>query len=703
MGKRGKANTRVQPTCSPPERDRAPAEFISFAHRKFVGDIEEAAKRLDPQSFFSAKDALSENWLQALDDSAQEWAVGTCPPWHNCGIAEILNSCRPRDGKPSALPLTLWFVVLRLRHPSIGGEARYMGFYNCSPDPREWLKAMMPFLPDPSVESFCSNRKDVVQDMQGGFTVLKWAIDGPSATGHGCTVEAFRRFDDQSEAAFLTFPDNEYREGTSRARDFDKRIGMRSVGYFRTEDPDILLVASSPIRDHFGILESFFKALANETKLYRGNVAPYLLACRADCVKTNVQAFWPASVEHPPPKTRGLKDIVGRSPAIANVKKLIEKYARTDGPVHITGDTGVGKDLVAEAIHSSSNRARGPFIHINCAQMPKNLLTEMLGYPAGGAMEAANPEGKQSWFEMADGGTLFLNEIGELQSEVQRALNDIVDKKRVKRLNAEEWVNVDFRLITATLRNLEVLPTFHKDVFRRLSTHTINVPLLRDRREDIALLAEHLISQVLDPQNRSLNLTRDTITALAKHDWPQNVGELRNWLQDASALAEGTSDIERNENFNEILRKKVEDRPNRTVGAEEPSTVPVAAASPTPPLSSDLAGTPASVGPEFDTSDLHALTKGKHDDVVRITFESAFPVGQELTEFEVGAIVRQLSNVAEAAKNYISRDTPKPRWRAAVALGWTARLRQGGLTDSDAETIAKKVCIKVGWHLTKWK
>jgi PAS domain S-box-containing protein len=232
------------------------------------------------------------------------------------------------------------------------------------------------------------------------------------------------------------------------------------------------------------------------------------------------------------------EDILGDSEYMVNLKKLGQLYARTDSPVLIIGDTGTGKELLAHAIHNSSSRERGPFVCLNCASIPGELVeSELFGY-APGAFTGAHHKGKTGKFELADGGTLFLDEIGDLPLPVQAKLLRVIEEKRVEKIGDVCPIEVDFRLVTATHRDLEVLigeGRFREDLYYRLGTMTLFVPSLRNRQEDIPALVDHFIQELGE---KPVGISDQALQSLMEYSWPGNVRELRNVVERALSLVD---------------------------------------------------------------------------------------------------------------------------------------------------------------------
>lgn len=227
--------------------------------------------------------------------------------------------------------------------------------------------------------------------------------------------------------------------------------------------------------------------------------------------------------------------IVGTSSAIENVRSIISRLSGSDASVMIRGESGTGKELVARAIHSESMRSGGPFIALNCAAIPEPLLeSELFGYEKG-AFTGAD-KSKPGHFQMADGGTLFLDEVGDLPMSLQAKLLRVLETRRITPLGGVCGVDVNIRLVSATHRPLEDLineRVFREDLFYRLNVFPIEIPPLRDRREDIRTIAEHFLTQWGRP---TTDLSDEAASCLAAYDWPGNVRELRNVLERATIL-----------------------------------------------------------------------------------------------------------------------------------------------------------------------
>jgi DNA-binding NtrC family response regulator len=231
--------------------------------------------------------------------------------------------------------------------------------------------------------------------------------------------------------------------------------------------------------------------------------------------------------------------IVGDSAAIRAIRDLIDKVAPTDTPVLIQGESGTGKELVAAEIHAGSRRAREPFIILNCAAVPETLLeSEMFGYERGAFTGAAQKRPGQ--FRLADGGTLFMDEIGEMPPGIQAKLLRAIELGEFTPLGSSKSAKVNVRIVAATNRDLEELVRggrFREDLFYRLNVFPIHLPPLRDRKDDIAAIADHLLRAWSARGGRGRPLSAEVAAKLRGYSWPGNVRELKNVLERAVILA----------------------------------------------------------------------------------------------------------------------------------------------------------------------
>ena len=222
----------------------------------------------------------------------------------------------------------------------------------------------------------------------------------------------------------------------------------------------------------------------------------------------------------------------------------VAKTAPTNGRVLITGENGTGKELVARALHDHSRRADGPFIKLNCAAIPSELIeSELFGHEKG-AFTGATQQ-RRGKFELADGGTLFLDEVGDMNPSAQAKVLRVLQENELERVGGAETIKVDVRVVAATNKNLPVEITagrFREDLFYRLAVVPIELPPLRTRREDVAALVEHFVEQVCEANDRKTKkVASGAMTLMMQHDWPGNVRELKNLVERLVIL---TGDVE---------------------------------------------------------------------------------------------------------------------------------------------------------------
>ena len=238
----------------------------------------------------------------------------------------------------------------------------------------------------------------------------------------------------------------------------------------------------------------------------------------------------------------GLDNIIGQSPKMKAIFDLIQTVAPQNSRVLITGESGTGKELVARAIHENSARSGSPFITINCGAFPETLLeSELFGYMKG-AFTGAN-ENRRGLFQASDGGTLFMDEIGNMNLAMQVKLYRVLQEGKVRPLGSNEETDVDVRVIAATNKDLEKAIAngeFREDLFYRLSVIPLHVPALRDRREDIPLLARYFLERFRNSMNKHIEaISPQAMRRLESYDWPGNVRELENTIERAVALESG--------------------------------------------------------------------------------------------------------------------------------------------------------------------
>ncbi len=233
--------------------------------------------------------------------------------------------------------------------------------------------------------------------------------------------------------------------------------------------------------------------------------------------------------------------IVGESPVLLEAVRLARIAADSASTVLLHGETGSGKEVFAQAIHNASARAEGPFVAINCAAIPRELISsELFGYE-GGAFTGADRHGRPGKFELANGGTLFLDEIGDMPRDLQTSLLRAIETRTIVRVGGQQVTPIDVRIITATHKDLieEVgSGNFRSDLFFRLNVFPIEVPSLRERRGDVAVLLRHILQRQSTRLNRVLGIDAEALAALDAYDWPGNVRELENVIERAVYVSE---------------------------------------------------------------------------------------------------------------------------------------------------------------------
>ena len=235
-----------------------------------------------------------------------------------------------------------------------------------------------------------------------------------------------------------------------------------------------------------------------------------------------------------------IHDIIGSSDAILEIKEKIKKIAPSNLPTLITGESGTGKELVAHSIHQLSDRNEKPFISINCAAIPEHLFeSELFGYEAG-AFTGAKREGKQGKFQLADGGTLFLDEIGDMSLSTQVKLLRVLQEGEIQKVGGTTSYKIDVRIITATNQMLDKLvedKKFRKDLYYRINVMNIHIPPLRNRPDDMMIIANYLLTKLTEKAGKRVtSFSEEVVQLFHEHTWPGNIRELENVIQSAIFL-----------------------------------------------------------------------------------------------------------------------------------------------------------------------
>ncbi|MHB8918255.1 MAG: sigma 54-interacting transcriptional regulator [Desulfocucumaceae bacterium] len=269
-----------------------------------------------------------------------------------------------------------------------------------------------------------------------------------------------------------------------------------------------------------------------------------------------------------------LNDLVGSSPVLKDAIRRVKKFSTASATVLICGESGTGKELFAQSIHNESKRRKGPFVAVNCAALPENLLeSELFGYEEG-AFTGAKKGGKSGLFEMAHGGTIFLDEIGEMTLPVQARLLRVLQEREIMRLGSDRVIPVDVRIVAATNYNLyqEVKNgKFRRDLYHRLEVLNLDIPPLRSRKEDIEPLASHFVGQFSSLEKKVVPpLTKSALEKLERYDWPGNVRELQNVIQKYVLI------IEEGESCDEVISKLISEKVRKSFSVpagEDPDSI----------------------------------------------------------------------------------------------------------------------------------
>lgn len=302
-----------------------------------------------------------------------------------------------------------------------------------------------------------------------------------------------------------------------------------------------VLVSSNPIFDDKGNISMVVTNVRDITELYE---LEERLAKNMELTEKYHSEIEALRIQY-----LNLSDIIAKDKIMINLLEVAKRVAHVDTTVLILGETGVGKEEIAKFIHKNSSRKDKNFIKINCGAIPQNLIeSELFGYVKG-AFTGANKEGKMGLFEVADGGTVFLDEIGELPLDIQVKLLNVLQEREVERVGAVIPIKIDVRVLAATNRNLEEMTndkSFRTDLYYRLNVVPLTVPPLRDRREDIVPLVQHFLSQLNSKYNFEKTFTIEAMNSLYNYSWPGNVRELKNIVERVIVMS-GTDKIFQND------------------------------------------------------------------------------------------------------------------------------------------------------------
>ena len=342
--------------------------------------------------------------------------------------------------------------------------------------------------------------------------------------------EAFKLYCAENPAVVIT----EMRLGT--------HSGLELLARLRKRDPNALVIVTGALGTTQSVIESMRLGAFD---FVRKEQLPFSIKIVADAALKASAEMRRAQPSEPSLTVEQHQDsIVGQSPAMQEVFKMIGRIANSDAAVMITGESGSGKELVARAIHQYSPRNDRPFLAINCAAIPENLLeSELFGHEKGSFTGASAQ--RIGRFEQCDGGTLFLDEIGDMPLAIQSKLLRVLQDGTFSRVGGNQTIKSDVRIVAATNKNLEhevAGKKFREDLFYRLDVVRIHLPPLRSRKEDIRLLAEYFLKRIASQKLKpKLQLSREAVEVLESYPWPGNVRELENTIQRAAVLA--TSDV----------------------------------------------------------------------------------------------------------------------------------------------------------------
>jgi formate hydrogenlyase transcriptional activator len=383
----------------------------------------------------------------------------------------------------------------------------------------------------PSGERLYANR--IALDYYG-VSLEEWR----QTPGHSFRSSSFVHPDDQERAA------RDFDANSSSGSAYELELRVRGAdGNYRW-----FLVRHNPLHDDKGQVKRWYVALTDiderkgaEERLQQENVA-----LREEIDKASM-----------------FEEIVGTSPALKSALSRISKVAPSDSTVLITGETGTGKELVARAIHRRSDRTSRAFVSVNCAAIPRDLIaSELFGHEKGSFTGATQQ--RLGRFELANGGTLFLDEVGELPAETQIALLRVLQEHEFERVGGTRPIRADVRVIAATNRNLQAAisaGSFRSDLFYRLNVFPIEIPSLRERREDIPLLVEYFIDRYARKAGKNIRaVNKNTLQLLQSYPWPGNIRELQNVIERSVIVCE-TENFSVDESW--LSRQPIATEPNK--------------------------------------------------------------------------------------------------------------------------------------------
>lgn len=339
------------------------------------------------------------------------------------------------------------------------------------------------------------------------------------------------------------------------------------------------------------------------------------------------------------------KSLIGFSQSLKSQWETIKMAAPTDATVLITGESGVGKEVVADEIYRLSNRKSKPFIKVNCASIPDNLLeSELFGYEKG-AFSGANSHGKQGLFELANGGTLFLDEIGDMPMDFQAKLLRAIQHKEIIRVGGTKTIKLDIRFISATNSNLKEKirdGEFRQDLFFRLNVIPIEVPPLRDRLSDLEDLIRHFENAYSEKYNKSFTLTENQIEIMKRYSWPGNIRELENIIEYLTICASSSRRV-----TDELILGLLEISPKDMDRNIEDKTIPTSKSAASSPSEY-----PKDLHPAYNTVTTSAFTD-INENVSSIALEPNATLAEAMENYEkqlIESVLMSSSNLREAGK-----------------------------------------------------
>ena len=358
-------------------------------------------------------------------------------------------------------------------------------------------------------------------------------------------------------------------KGPQRGTEYVISSDVIRVG--KAEENDLVVTDETVSRVHFEIVRDAKGYLLRDMQSTNGTFLDgadikeaYIRAGSVISAGASELKFTPFEerIEILPSEKEELGEMVGRSMQMREIFGLIERIAHTDATILIEGETGTGKDMIARTLHTVSKRRDAPFIVVDCGAVAGTLIeSELFGHEKGSFTGAVTS--RQGAFELADGGTVFLDELGELALDLQPKLLRVLEQRELRRVGGSKTLKVDIRVVAATrkdLRNEVEKGKFREDLYFRLNVVPIVAPSLRDRRDDIPMLVEHFLAKLTPEGEEIPKLTDTTAAALMAHDWPGNVRELRNVIERALALGSDPGALVAPFGDHPILRSASRDR-----------------------------------------------------------------------------------------------------------------------------------------------